>query len=72
MLSLIPKQRGTDKLQADIRRRIAKHKELGQKEKGVLSQKSVYSIDKEGAAQGRPQILSSSISIDGGRSFLSV
>ncbi len=51
MLALIPKHKGTDKLQADIKRRISRHKELSQKKPGAVIQKSVFNIDKEGAAQ---------------------
>lgn len=51
MFALIPKHKGTDKMQADIKRRISKHKEESQKKKGVAKQKSVFAIDREGAAQ---------------------
>lgn len=51
MFAIIPKHKGTDKLQADIKRRISKLKEQSQKKKGVAKQKSIFSIDKEGAAQ---------------------
>lgn len=51
MFALIPKHKGTDKMQADIKRRISKHKEESQKKKGAAKQKSIFSIDKEGAAQ---------------------
>lgn len=51
MFAIIPKHKGTDKMQADIKRRISKHKEEAQKKKGGAKQKSVYSIDREGAAQ---------------------
>ncbi len=51
MLALIPKHKGTDKMQADIKHRISKHREESQKKKGASKQKSVFAIDKEGAAQ---------------------
>ena len=51
MLALIPKHKGTDKLQADIKHRISKHRELSQKKKGAAVTKSIYHIDREGAAQ---------------------
>jgi len=51
MLAIIPKHKGTDKLQADLKRRISKHKDESQKKKGTTKHKSVFSIDKEGAAQ---------------------
>jgi uncharacterized protein len=51
MLAVIPKHKGTDKLQADLKKRLSKHKEESHKKKGAAVQKSMYNIDKEGAAQ---------------------
>jgi ribosome-interacting GTPase 1 len=51
MLALIPKHKGTDKMQADIKKRISRHKEEARTRKGAVKQKSVFVIDKEGAAQ---------------------
>ncbi|MFY9399296.1 MAG: GTPase [Desulfomonilia bacterium] len=51
MLAIIPKHKGTDKLQADLKRRLARHRDESQRKKGAAVQKSVFSIDKEGAAQ---------------------
>lgn len=51
MLAIIPKHKGTDKLQADLKRRISKHRDQSQKKKGTIKHKSIFSIDKEGAAQ---------------------
>ncbi len=52
MLSTIPKHKGTDKLQADIKRRISKIKKEGSKKKGGGRQSSFeYHIEKQGAAQ---------------------
>jgi len=51
MLAIIPKHKGTDRLQADIKRRLSKHKEESQKKKGAQIQRSIFHIDKEGAAQ---------------------
>ncbi|HNY65269.1 MAG TPA: TGS domain-containing protein [Deltaproteobacteria bacterium] len=51
MLAVIPKHKGTDKLQADLKKRLSKHREEAHKKKGAAVQKSVFSIDKEGAAQ---------------------
>jgi ribosome-interacting GTPase 1 len=51
MLAIIPKHKGTDKLQADLKRRISKHRDQSQKKKGTTKHKSVFAIDKEGAAQ---------------------
>ncbi|HWR68168.1 MAG TPA: GTP-binding protein, partial [Desulfomonilia bacterium] len=41
MFALIPKHKGTDKMQADIKKRISRHKEEAQKKKGAAKQKSV-------------------------------
>ena len=51
MLAVIPKHKGTDKMQADLKHRISKLKEESQKKKGATKQKSIFSIDSEGAAQ---------------------
>ncbi len=51
MLAIIPKHKGTDKLKADLRRRISKHKEQQVQRKGAGKIKTAYSIEKEGAAQ---------------------
>jgi ribosome-interacting GTPase 1 len=51
MLAVIPKHKGTDKLRADLRRRVSKFKDQAQKKKGGARQKTAYSIEKEGAAQ---------------------
>ena len=51
MLAVIPKHKGTDKMQADLKHRISKLKEESQKKKGAAKQKSIFSIDSEGAAQ---------------------
>lgn len=51
MLAIMPKHKGTDKLRADLRRRLAKHRDQSQKKKGSAKHKTVYSIDREGAAQ---------------------
>ncbi|MBN2568155.1 MAG: 50S ribosome-binding GTPase [Deltaproteobacteria bacterium] len=51
MLSIIPKHKGTDKLRANLRRRLSKVKEQSQKKKGVSKRKAAFSIDREGAAQ---------------------
>lgn len=51
MLAIIPKHKGTDKLKADLRRRISKHKEQQLQRKGTSKVKTAYSIEKEGAAQ---------------------
>jgi ribosome-interacting GTPase 1 len=65
MLTIMPKHKGTDKLRADLRRRIAKHKSDAQQKKGSSKGISAYTIDKEGAAQavliGVPNVGKSSI-----------
>jgi ribosome-interacting GTPase 1 len=51
MLTIMPKHKGTDKLRADLRRRIAKLKELAQQKKGGAKRDAAYVVEKEGAAQ---------------------
>ena len=51
MLTIMPKHKGTDKLRADLRRRIAKLKELAQQKKGGSRRDTAYMIEREGAAQ---------------------
>ena len=51
MLTIMPKHKGTDKLRADLRRKISRFKTESQQKKGVSRRESAYSIDKEGAAQ---------------------
>jgi hypothetical protein len=65
MLTIMPKHKGTDKLRADLRRRIAKHKSDAQQKKGSGKAVTAYGIEKEGAAQviivGVPNVGKSSI-----------
>lgn len=52
MLATIPKHKGTEKMQADLKRRIAKlRNELQQRKKGAARGKPFFQIDKEGAGQ---------------------
>jgi ribosome-interacting GTPase 1 len=51
LLSTIPKHKGTDKLRADLRKRLSKLKSASQAKKGVSKHESVFLIDKEGAGQ---------------------
>jgi hypothetical protein len=51
MLSTIPKHKGTEKMQADIKRRIAKLRNETQRRRGAARGKPFYHIDKEGAGQ---------------------
>ena len=50
MLAVIPKHKGTDKLQADIKRRISQLKEQGRKQK-TAAKKPLWVIEKVGAGQ---------------------
>ncbi|MBE0572780.1 MAG: 50S ribosome-binding GTPase [Ignavibacteriaceae bacterium] len=51
MMSTIPKHKGTDKLRAELRRKISKLKENQQKKKGAGKHESEYHIEKEGAGR---------------------
>lgn len=51
MLAVMPKHKGTDKLQADLRARISKLKKAAQKKKAPRRSSSPYKIPREGAAQ---------------------
>jgi small GTP-binding protein len=51
MLSTIPKHKGTDKLRADLRRKLSKLKAASQAKKKVGKHTSAFSIDREGAGQ---------------------
>jgi len=51
MMSTIPKHKGTDKLRAELRRKISKLKEEQQKKKGAGKHESEYHIEKEGAGR---------------------
>lgn len=51
MLMIMPKHKGTDKLRADLRRRISKLKSQSQQKKGGARRDAAYVIEKEGAAQ---------------------
>lgn len=51
MLMIMPKHKGTDKLRADLRRKISKIKTQAQKKKGSSRRETAYSVDREGAGQ---------------------
>ena len=51
LMGTIPKHKGTDKLRADLRRRLSKLKSAAQAKKKPGRQESVYNIDREGAGQ---------------------
>ncbi|HMA59202.1 MAG TPA: GTPase [Halanaerobiales bacterium] len=65
MLSIMPKHKGTEKLQADLKKRISKVKEEKKKKSKSKSTYNPYLIDKEGAGQvillGSPNVGKSSI-----------
>jgi ribosome-interacting GTPase 1 len=50
-ISTIPKHKGTDKLRADLRKRLSKLKTTPQARKGVSRRDSPFHIDREGAGQ---------------------
>jgi ribosome-interacting GTPase 1 len=51
LISTIPKHKGTDKLRADLRRRLSKLKDAAASRKGGSRQVSPFQIEKEGAGQ---------------------
>ncbi len=51
MLAVIPKHKGTDKIQADIKKRISNFKKEGKKDKGGNRQDDPYIIESQGAGQ---------------------
>ncbi|MCG8333217.1 MAG: 50S ribosome-binding GTPase [Proteobacteria bacterium] len=65
MMSVVPKHKGTDKLRAELRKKISKLKTSPQSKKGAARKESVYNIGKEGAGQvivlGPPNVGKSSL-----------
>ena len=51
LISTVPKHKGTDKLRADLRKRLSKLKASSESKKGASRHGSVFSIEKEGAGQ---------------------
>ncbi len=51
LISTIPKHKGTDKLRADLRRKLSKLKEASAQRKGASRRESAFQVDKEGAGQ---------------------
>jgi uncharacterized protein len=51
MLATIPKHKGTEKLQADLKRRLAKQREESEKKHGSAKGASLYTVPREGAGQ---------------------
>lgn len=65
MLRIMPKHKGTDKLRADLRKRLSKLKSAAQAKKKVGRRESAFQIDREGAGQvvviGPPNVGKSSL-----------
>jgi len=65
LIGTIPKHKGTDKLRADLRRKLSKLKNAAQAKKKTGRQESAYHIDKEGAGRvvlvGMPNVGKSSL-----------
>ncbi len=65
MLSVIPKHKGTDKLRADLRRKLSKLKDASATRKGGSRHASPFQIEREGAGQvavvGPPNVGKSSL-----------
>jgi ribosome-interacting GTPase 1 len=51
LISTVPKHKGTDKLRADLRKRLSKLKEASTSKKGATRHVSEFYVEKEGAAQ---------------------
>jgi uncharacterized protein len=51
MLRTIPKHKGTEKMQADIKRRMSQFRKESQKKKGAATQRPFWYIEREGAGQ---------------------
>ncbi len=51
MMAVIPKHKGTEKLQADLRRRLAKLRTEAAKKHGVSKASALHTVPKEGAGQ---------------------
>ncbi len=51
MLAVIPKHKGTERLQGDIKKKIARYKEEGKKKKQTKSGFNPFGVEKQGAGQ---------------------
>ena len=51
MMSIMPKHKGTDKLRADLRRKISKLKDISQTRKGAERRNSLYQFEKKHGVQ---------------------
>jgi len=64
-LSKIPKHKGTDKLRADLRKRLSKLKDAGHSRKGSTGHESPFHVEREGPGQivlvGLPNVGKSSL-----------
>ena len=65
MMAVMPKHKGTEKLQADLRRRLAKLRNEAEKKHGVSKASAMYFVQREGAGQavlvGAPNVGKSSL-----------
>ncbi len=65
MMAVMPKHKGTEKLQADLRRRLAKLRTETEKKHGASKGAALYSVQREGAGQivllGAPNVGKSSL-----------
>ncbi len=65
MMAVIPKHKGTEKLQADLKRRLAKLRTEVSKKHGASKASAMYSVQREGAGQivlvGAPNVGKSSL-----------
>ncbi len=65
MLATIPKHKGTEKMQADLKRRIAKLRASSQQKRSAARGRPFYHVDREGAGQialvGAPNVGKSSL-----------
>ena len=51
MMAVIPKHKGTEKMQGELRRRLAKLRNEAEKKHGVSKASSLYAVQREGAGQ---------------------
>ena len=65
MMAVIPKHKGTEKMQADLRRRLARLRAESEKKHGAAKGAALYSVPREGAGQvvlvGVPNVGKSSL-----------
>jgi ribosome-interacting GTPase 1 len=51
MMATIPKHKGTEKMQGDIKRRVARLRDASKRKSGTARQKPFWHVDREGAGQ---------------------